>query len=568
MQKEDLVMKKKKVGIYFEVEVDGEIHKLIVSEEELRNVIKNSKIRRDKEEEIILQFETNGKKTNVAYKMSLINSVLKKATLTKNIIPTSLDEYLEDLTQKLVQKPIMPIAKREHELEKVWFYISQKVRNNVFLTGEIDVGKTAIAHEIARQISTNECPKEFYEKRVMLLRPDKLLNIKSDRIYENTVRKIMNFLVKNRKSIVLYIDNAFFMITDELLIMMLYACIKRYNIPMIATINSEYFDRYFLENKNISKYLNEVYVKEPEMKDIKPMIENHLKLFENRYKVKCTEEAVKFGIYTACLSESTSYEPGNVISIFEKAFREARRKEKKEVDKECVLSCYNTYLDNYENTPEEEKRATAYHETGHYIVRVMCKYCRDIKISCVSILPMMWWAGVTMSYLDIKEYAIRSKDYFIDQIAMSLAGRVAEKRIINTNSTGASNDLEHVNSYAKAIVMKWGFSDKENNENRSYDYEDYFLMPESKKELIDKEIQELIDAGMKRAEEIINENEGLLKVIAERLMVDEILTGEELEQICKEYEKGNTTEEVEETIEKDNKDNKGEEIVETPKETE
>lgn len=561
-------MKKKKVGIYFEVEVDGEIHKLIVSEEELRNVIKNSKIRRDKEEEIILQFETNGKKTNVAYKMSLINSVLKKATLTKNIIPTSLDEYLEDLTQKLVQKPIMPIAKREHELEKVWFYISQKVRNNVFLTGEIDVGKTAIAHEIARQISTNECPKEFYEKRVMLLRPDKLLNIKSDRIYENTVRKIMNFLVKNRKSIVLYIDNAFFMITDELLIMMLYACIKRYNIPMIATINSEYFDRYFLENKNISKYLNEVYVKEPEMKDIKPMIENHLKLFENRYKVKCTEEAVKFGIYTACLSESTSYEPGNVISIFEKAFREARRKEKKEVDKECVLSCYNTYLDNYENTPEEEKRATAYHETGHYIVRVMCKYCRDIKISCVSILPMMWWAGVTMSYLDIKEYAIRSKDYFIDQIAMSLAGRVAEKRIINTNSTGASNDLEHVNSYAKAIVMKWGFSDKENNENRSYDYEDYFLMPESKKELIDKEIQELIDAGMKRAEEIINENEGLLKVIAERLMVDEILTGEELEQICKEYEKGNTTEEVEETIEKDNKDNKGEEIVETPKETE
>lgn len=561
-------MKKKKVGIYFEVEVDGEIHKLIVSEEELRNVIKNSKIRRDKEEEIILQFETNGKKTNVAYKMSLINSVLKKATLTKNIIPTSLDEYLEDLTQKLVQKSIMPIAKREHELEKVWFYISQKVRNNVFLTGEIDVGKTAIAHEIARQISTNECPKEFYEKRVMLLRPDKLLNIKSDRIYENTVRKIMNFLVKNRKSIVLYIDNAFFMITDELLIMMLYACIKRYNIPMIATINSEYFDRYFLENKNISKYLNEVYVKEPEMKDIKTMIENHLKLFENRYKVKCTEEAVKFGIYTACLSESTSYEPGNVISIFEKAFCEARRKEKKEVDKECVLSCYNTYLDNYENTPEEEKRATAYHETGHYIVRVMCKYCRDIKISCVSILPMMWWAGVTMSYLDIKEYAIRSKDYFIDQIAMSLAGRVAEKRIINTNSTGASNDLEHVNSYAKAIVMKWGFSDKENNENRSYDYEDYFLMPESKKELIDKEIQELIDAGMKRAEEIINENEGLLKVIAERLMVDEILTGEELEQICKEYEKGNTTEEVEETIEKDNKDNKGEEIVETPKETE
>lgn len=532
-------MKKKTVGIYFEVEVDGKIQKVIVSEEELRTVIKNSKIRRDKDEEVILQFDTNGKKTNVSYKMSLINRILKQATLIKNIIPSSLEGYLEDLTQKLVQKPIMPIAKREHELEKVWFYISQKVRNNVFLTGEIDVGKTAIAHEIARQISTNECPKEFYEKRVLLLRPEQLLKIKSERTYERTVRKIMNFLVENRKNIVLYIDNALYMKTDELLIMMLYATIKKYHIPMILTINSEDYDRYFLADTAIAKYLNEVYVKEPEMKDIKPMIKNHLRLFENRYKVKCTEEAIKFGIYTACLSESPSSEPGNVISVLEKAFCEARRKDKKKLDKECILSCYNAYLEEYENTPEEEKRATAYHETGHYIVQVMCQYRSDVKTSCVSILPMMWWAGVTMSYLDIKEYAIRSKEYFIDQIAMALAGRVAEKRIINTNSTGASNDLEKVNAFAKAIVMKWGFSDKENNRNRSYDYEDYYLMPESKKELIDKEIQELIDAGMKRAEEIIAENEGLLKVIAERLMIDEILTGEELEQICKEYEETN-----------------------------
>lgn len=533
-------MKKKKVGIYFEVEVDGEIHKLIVSEEELRNVIKNSKIRRDKEEEIILQFETNGKKTNVAYKMSLINSVLKKATLTKNIIPRSLDEYLEDLTQKLVQKPIMPIAKREHELEKVWFYISQKVRNNVFLTGKIDVGKTAIAHEIARQISTNECPKEFYEKRVLLLRPDKLLNIKSDYIYENIIRKLTNFLVENRKSIVLYIDNALLMMTDELLITMLYACITKYNIPMIATINSEYFDRYFLENKNISKYLNEVYVMEPEKDELRPMIDSHLKLFENRYKVKITENVIKFGIYTACLSELPSAEPGNVISIFQKAFREARRKGKKEVDKECILSCYNTYLKEYENTPVERKREVAYHETGHYIVRIKNKHQKEMKISCVSILPMLDWGGVTFSYYEPKEYSVSSKDYFIDEIAMKLAGRVAEKKYTNLDSAGAASDLEHASMYAKAVVMKWGFSDKDTNRNRSYDYEDYFLMPESKKELIDKEIQELIDAGMRRAEEIINENEGLLKVIAERLMVDEILTGEELEQICKEYEKGNT----------------------------
>lgn len=534
------------VGIVFYVEVNGELTTLIVPVEKVRNSVEEAKM--EKKKYVQYKFIVGNKTVEKLYDIAEIENALVKTNLiATRLIPKSLENYLQDLTKKLCLKPIEPIVKREHELEKIWFYISQKVRNNVFITGELDVGKTAIAHEIARQISTNECPKEFSGKRVLQLKPEQLLKIKSDRAYERTVRKVINFLVQNRKNIVLYIDNALYMKTDEFLIMMLYACIKRYNIPMIATIQSEDYDWYFAEDTFISKYLNEVYVKEPDKDEIRLMIDAHLKLFEKRYKVKPTEGAIKFGIYTSSLSESPSYEPGNVISIFEKAFREARRKGKKYVDKNNILSCYNTYLDDYESTPEKERRATAYHETGHYIAQVMSEHCKDFKISCVSILPMMWWAGVTMSYFDKKEFAIRSREYFIDKIAMSLAGRVAERRVIETNSTGASNDLEHVNAYAKAIVMKWGFSDKENNRNRSYDYEDYFLMPESKKELIDKEVQELIDAGMERAEKIISDNEGLLKVIAERLMVDEILTGEELEQICKEYEESNKVKAIEET---------------------
>lgn len=532
--------KNKKAQIYFQVNVNGNVETVVVSPEELRQCLKEAKIKRDTTEKITLRFNIDKEPIDISMKMSDVNMLLKQAMLTNShIIPNSLKKYLEDLTQKLSKKPIEPIAKREHEIEKVWFYISQKTRNNAFLTGNIDVGKTAIAHEIARQISTNECPKEFYEKHVISLKPERILEIKSDYIYERTVQKLINFLVENRKKIVLYIDNAIYMKVDEYLIKMLYSCIINYHIPMIGTLNVEDYESYFLGDINIAKYLNEVYVKEPEMDELRLMIDSHLKLLEKRYEVKISEKIIKFGIYTAILSESPSSEPGNVISIFKKAFREARRKGKKEVDKQCILSCYNTYLQDYEDTPEEMKRGTAYHEAGHYIARVMSKYQKNLKISCVSILPMLDWAGVTCSYYEKKEYYIASKEYFVDEIAMDLAGRVAEKKYTNVDSAGACSDLEHASMYAKAIVMKWGFSDKENNKNRSYDYEDYFLMPESKKELIDKEIQELIDAGMQRAEKVINENEGLLKVIAERLMVEEILTGEELENICKEYEESN-----------------------------
>ena len=333
-----------------------------------------------------------------------------------------------------------------------------------------------------------------------------------------------------------YIDNALYMKTDELLIMMLYAYVKKYNIPMIATASVEDYERYFLADPSLSKYLNDVYIEEPEYNEIAPMLENHIQLFEKKYKVKISEEMVKFAIYTSGLSESPASNPGRTVSILEKASLEARIKGKKEVDKKCILSCYNTYLKMYEKENEKSREAIAYHETGHYIVQIKSKNQNDMKIACVSILPMMDWMGVNIPYRDGQEFGLYSKEYFVDEIAIYIAGRIAEKKFTSKESSGASSDLQHANAYAKAIVMNWGFSEKEGNKNRSYNLEDYYLMPESKKELIDKEIQELIDAGTKRAQEIIDANEGLLEVIVKRLMVDEILTGEQLEQICKEYE--------------------------------
>lgn len=528
--------KSNKAQIYFQLNMDGQVYTAAISVEELRQYLKDNHVQLDIQENVIIPITFNQKVVDITMKAVDINRLLKQAMLKNTqIIPKSLEGYLEDITQKLSQRPIAPIAKREHEIEKIWFYISQKRRNNVFLTGDMDVGKTALAHEIARQISTNECPKEFYEKHVLLLRPELLLDIKNEHSYERTIRKVMNCLVENRKNIVVYIDNVLFMKVDIYLIKMLHACIKKYHIPIIGTVKSEDYEQYFSEDTSISKFLNEVYVREPRVEELKEIIKPHIALFERRYKVKFTEEAIKYGIYTAALSESPSAQPGNIISIFEKAAREAKRKRKREVDKQSILSCYNTDVKCYENTPEEERRATAYHETGHYIAHVMSEHQKDIKISCVSILPMMWWEGATISYREQKEYAIYSREYFIDEIAILLAGRIAESRITKANTIGASNDLQRTNAVAKAIVMRWGFSLRGDSKNRSYDYEDYFLMPESKKEAIDREVQELIDEGTKRAKQLIADNEGLLKLIAEKLMVEEILTGEELEQICKEY---------------------------------
>ena len=223
-----------------------------------------------------------------------------------------------------------------------------------------------------------------------------------------------------------------------------------------------------------------------------------------------------------------------MINIFEKAFLEAKRKEKEELDKASILSCYDTDLKHYNEMPETEKRATAYHEIGHYLTTVLSERLKDRKVAFVTILPMEWFLGLTETYLKNTEEVNHSKEYYLDYIAMLMAGRVAESRIKEQNM-GAYSDLKSANDVAKAMIMKFGLSESSHNCNRYYDYEDYYLLSEEKKSRIDEEVQQIIDEGYKRAEKLISDNDGLLEVLAEKLLKDEILSGQQLKEICDEY---------------------------------
>ena len=534
-------MKKKKGYIALIAKVDGKEERIEVSADELKQAIKKAKIGNNMEKNIKLQFATeNDEILTVPMQMSLIQTLIKTAELMVNLVPIDLREYLVDVSQKFAKQQAMPLVGRDNEIEKTWFYLSQKTRNNVFLVGETDVGKTAVATEIARQIATNQCPKEFFNKRVLMFNPEKILRIEKDFWIEKMVKKIFNFLVINRKEIVLYVDKALFMKTDYWLVKMIYALIIQYKIPFITTCSTKEFDTYFLPDNMIAKYLNEVYVEEPELEELQTMIKNHIALFEKRYRVKIDDNMIKFGIYTSCLSESISCNPGNVISIFEKAFLETRRKGKKNVDKQSILSCYNTYLKLYNNTSEDEKKMIAYHETGHYIVSQKCQNVKDEKIAFVSILPMMNFLGVNWPYKITGKTLNYSREYYIDQIAIYLGGRVGERLLTHKDTTGACSDLDAANTIAQNMIMYYGLSKDKTNKNRSYINEygvKEYLISSEKKDLFDKEIQDIINEGSERAETILRENKELLEIIAERLLKEEILTGEQLEEICKDYEK-------------------------------
>ena len=533
------VMKNKKSFVTFTIPVEGsETRNLDIEVEQLREQLKNISLDAESAQ---INIDAGDFKTSLVMKLSELKKVLKTAELMSEIVPRNLSGYIDDITRKfaMLPKPKKKIVGRDDEIEKVWFYLSQNERNNVFLIGDVDVGKTAIALEIARQISTNECPREFYQSRVLMLNISSLLKITNDFVYEHKVDAVLRFLVKNRKNIILYIDEGIYMKTDEALITMLQKLIVVYHIPIISTMNVKNFETYFLQDSTISKHLNYVYVNEPELEEIEPMLNGYVARLQKKFGIKISKDTIKFGIFTSVLSSSVSSNPGNAKNIFDRAFLEAKRKDKKEVDKHCILSCYDSYWKLYKNITPEEKRGTAYHEAGHYVAFMMCNNVKDQKIAFVSILPMMDFLGVNWPYKIIGKTLDYTQKYFLDYIAIYLAGRVAERMVTFEESTGASNDLTHANDIAEKMILVYGLSDDEDNKNRSFVTLDYhlktYLMYEERGKRLDKSIQVFIDKGTEIAERIINENKVLVEMIAERLIEEEILTGDELSTIVEKY---------------------------------
>lgn len=532
------MLKKISPKITFQVEIEGKTYNIDYSISEIRKVWEN---RTKEQNNFILKVPFNGKNHEFKYDMGYIMRLVRAGELVVGIVPKNLQEYLIDITQILSEKEIVAEKGRKEEFEKIWSCLSKKQDSNAILVGEIDVGKTTVAHEIARQVATCECPKEFANSRVIEINTLLLLKIESEFWYKRTIEAITKFIEANKENTIIYIDNLLHMKFDEKLIYLLHTILKKDGIKLLASINTEDFETYFLEDDNISKYLNKIDIVEPEKEELFDMIEARVKLLQRQYKVKISKKMINFAINTADLLETPSLEPGKVLKVLDRAFSEAKRKDKKVVDKECIISCYNTYFKVYNNTSYEERKMIAYHELGHYILHKKCRLLVDLKLDFVSILPMLDFLGVNMWHNLLGKKLNYEREYFEELIQVYLGGRIAEAKFTSKFSTGASADLQCANSIARQMLMIYGLSDKPDNQNSSYIsnyyYMDDFLLTEKIKESINGEMREIIQKCYKNANEIIDSNLEILEEMAVQLVEKEIMLDEELEAIMKKYEK-------------------------------
>ena len=184
---------------------------------------------------------------------------------------------------------------------------------------------------------------------------------------------------------------------------------------------------------------------------------------------------------------------------------------------------------------KKEKEITAYHEAGHALVASVLPYADPVHK--VSIVARGRAGGYTMK-LPLEERKLQSRKEFLDDIAMSLGGYVAEKMIFGDITTGPSSDLQGATNLARAMVTRWGMSDVVGpvafaseggksqwgmSENKEYS--------ETVASQIDAEVLRIINDGIKSAEKVLLENKKALAAIANKLIEVETLEQEEYNQI-------------------------------------
>jgi len=186
---------------------------------------------------------------------------------------------------------------------------------------------------------------------------------------------------------------------------------------------------------------------------------------------------------------------------------------------------------------EEEKRLTAYHEAGHTLVAKFLPSADPIHK--VTIIPRGRALGITQQ-LPAEDKHTLSKEYIINKIAIFLGGRAAEELILNTQTTGAGNDLEMATEWARKMVCDFGMSDKLGPLTFGKKEEHIFLGREiaqhkdySEKTAvdIDTEIKRIVLENYSRAKDIIVQHLERLHRLASALLEREVLAGEEIDQV-------------------------------------
>ena len=187
--------------------------------------------------------------------------------------------------------------------------------------------------------------------------------------------------------------------------------------------------------------------------------------------------------------------------------------------------------------PEEERRNTAYHESGHAIVAVLLP--KTDPVHKVTIIPRGRALGVTMQLPEQDRYSM-DRNHMLNMISVLFGGRIAEEIFMNQMTTGACNDFERATEIARNMVTRYGMSDELGPMVYGENEGEVFLgrsvttqknVSESTMQKVDQEIRKIIDQQYAVARKLLEDNRDKVEVMAKALLDLETIDADQIADI-------------------------------------
>lgn len=458
-----------------------------------------------------------------------------------NFVPKKFDEYILDMNYTLNLHAKDVFHGRNNEIKRIFNSLLKTQNANIMVLGENGVGKSALVQATIHKVIQGKCPKELRNHHFLYWDVERMLaNLAGkDEDAIKLIGETFQFLTTYNNFVVV-IEDVHLVAASMLLRYYFLYMLKLPTLKVIGITTEEDFYDYFAYESKILSSVDIINVKEPKAKKVYPMIRDYLVYLESRQGVRISRDLVEYTVSVSTAFSSECCNPGRTINYIEKSMISAKMHKRNQVTKEDINSNFNFDYELYNNMSPEDKKITAYHEAGHFIVAKLSENIKNFKTTAITIIPAEDFLGVTMFEFEPEKQTHCDADYFIDNIASDLAGRVAEiilqgegKKIRLTS--GAFSDLKNATQTARNIVTEFGMIESCGQNMTyfcNYDLSDYALLSEERKVTIDKETQNLINNAFERAMFILKSNRKLLDVIANALLENEVLDEKDLDALC------------------------------------
>lgn len=461
-------------------------------------------------------------------------------------IPKSLSGCLSILNDKFSENPNCTILGRDNECKEIWKTMMKKTKRNVLLIGEPGVGKSSVVYKLTYDILNGTCPEMFKDFLILSLNVN---NLVSGTIYRGQAEeryKDLIELLEDYENLILFIDEIHMIVgagssssekNEQDFSNALKPILAGDEAIIIGATTTEEYKKTFGMEGALRRRFRNITIKEPKTTEVYTMLKDSIKQLEEFHGVKISKRMVNAIIfYSSCFNYNTK-NPDRTKDLIDLSMVTAKMDGKDHVDRESIMKNFDFNFKKFHNMTPAMINEIAYHETGHFIIQRFSGRLTDKEVVAISIIPATDYLGINV--FDPTDCEPTSdKNFFIDQIASCLAGRISEKLFLGVqNNSGASSDLETATMLAYDMVTKYGMSTKL-GENRIYfNDHNYKMQTDEVTNMINGEIKNIIDRATERATNLLNEHKDLVKALAEELSKKGMLSKIELEEIIQKYEK-------------------------------